>query len=44
MNGSLSEIAGTSTGNPPACQTPRLTFSRAVAQMRVTRVDLATTC
>ena len=25
MNGSLSEIAGTSTGKPPACQTPRLT-------------------
>ena len=26
-NGSLSEIAGTSNGNPPACQTPRLTSS-----------------
>ncbi len=41
MNGSLSDSAGTSNGNPPACQTPRLTSSRAIAQMRVARVDLA---
>src|SRR3954447_18150982 len=27
MNGSLSDSAGTSNGNPPACQTPRLTSS-----------------
>ncbi len=26
-NGSESDIAGISTGNPPACQTPRLTSS-----------------
>ena len=26
-NGSDSDIAGSSTGNPPACQTPRLTSS-----------------
>ena len=27
MNGSLSEIAGTSSGKPPAWKTPRLTSS-----------------
>ena len=36
-----SEIAGSSIGKPPACSTPRLTFSARDAQMRVARIDLA---
>src|SRR5712692_7915020 len=39
-NGSASDIAGSSIGKPPACSTPRLTFS-ARAQVRVAGVDLA---
>ena len=40
-NGSDSDIAGISTGKPPACQTPRLTSSARCAEVAVAGIDLA---
>ncbi len=40
-NGSDNEIAGISTGNPPACQMPRFTFFRTLAEVAVAGIDLA---
>ncbi len=41
MKGSDSDIAGSSTGKPPACHTPRFTSSARDAQMRVAGVEIA---
>ena len=40
-NGSDSEIAGISTGKPPACQMPRLTSSARCAEVAVAGIDVA---